>query len=184
MLIMSLNQRLNFGFGRLHENRIQEFVSAILISWWKVCIFQTGIGILEVYLIGYQSLRKLDYLQIIRKSLFSLKNKNLKNDNIIWDLRKGLISKRKLPWVKIFNTITQLNEYGSLSSLFTQNICNDFSSCVMIHLLYFPQKTLKSDYHPPMVKNAFYLILTALFVLKIFKFLSWLFAHVEKTRFD
>ena len=173
MLIMSINQRLNFGF--------REFVSAILISWWKVCIFQTGIGILEVYLIGYQSLRKLDCLQIIRKSLFSLKNKNLKNDNIIWDLRKGLISERKHPWVKIFNIITQLNEYDSLSSLLTLNIYNDFLSCVMIHLLYLPQKTLKSNSHPPMVKNAFYFIIKALFVLKIFKFLSWLFRHVEKT---
>ena len=34
-----------------------------------------------------------------------------------------------------------------------------------------------------MIKNAFYLTLKALFVLKITKFLSWLFAHVEK-RFD
>ena len=31
-----------------------------------------------------------------------------------------------------------------------------------------------------MMKNAFYLILKALFVLKIFKFSSWLFGHVEK----
>ena len=32
-----------------------------------------------------------------------------------------------------------------------------------------------------MMKNAFYFILKALFVLKIFKFLSRLFGHVEKT---
>ena len=32
-----------------------------------------------------------------------------------------------------------------------------------------------------MMKNAFYFILKGLFVLKIFKFLSWLFTHVEKT---
>ena len=31
------------------------------------------------------------------------------------------------------------------------------------------------------MKNAFYFILKALFVLKIFKFLSWLFASVEET---
>ena len=31
------------------------------------------------------------------------------------------------------------------------------------------------------MKNAFYFILKALFVLKIFKFLSWLFGHAEKT---
>ena len=30
------------------------------------------------------------------------------------------------------------------------------------------------------MKNAFYFILQALFVLKVFKFLSWLFGHVEK----
>ena len=32
-----------------------------------------------------------------------------------------------------------------------------------------------------MMKNAFYFILEALFVLKIFKFLSRLFGHLEKT---
>ena len=31
------------------------------------------------------------------------------------------------------------------------------------------------------MKNAFYLILKALFVLKIFKILSWVFGHIEKT---
>ena len=37
---------------------------SILIDY-KVCIFQTGIGILEVYLIGYQSLRKLNCLRTV-----------------------------------------------------------------------------------------------------------------------
>ena len=32
-----------------------------------------------------------------------------------------------------------------------------------------------------LMKNAFYFILKALFVLEIFKLLSWLFVHVEKT---
>ena len=31
-----------------------------------------------------------------------------------------------------------------------------------------------------MMKNAFYFNIKALFVLKLFKFLSWLFGHVEK----
>ena len=31
------------------------------------------------------------------------------------------------------------------------------------------------------MKNAFYFILKALFVLKIFKLLSWVFEHIEKT---
>ena len=30
------------------------------------------------------------------------------------------------------------------------------------------------------MKNAFYFTLKAIFVLKVFEFLSWLFAHVEK----
>ena len=34
-----------------------------------------------------------------------------------------------------------------------------------------------------MIKNAFYFILKALFVLRTFKSLSWLFGHVEKTTF-
>ena len=38
-----------------------------------------------------------------------------------------------------------------------------------------------NDSPSKMMKNAFYFILKALFVLKIFKFLSWVFAHVEKT---
>ena len=56
------------------------------------------------------------------------------------------------------------------------------------------QDLLKSDSHLPknfvlicliesplkMMKNVFYFILKALFVLKIFKFLSGLFGHVEK----
>ena len=31
------------------------------------------------------------------------------------------------------------------------------------------------------MKNIFYSIFKAIFILKLFKFLSWLFGHVEKT---
>ena len=41
-------------------------------------------------------------------------------------------------------------------------------------VIYFIESPLK------MLKNAFYFTLKALFVLKIFKFLSWLFGHVEE----
>ena len=58
----------------------------------------------------------------------------------------------------------------------------------------FPKQCLKSDFHLPQnfilftsmialqkwSKNAFYFILKVLFVFNIFKFLSWLFEHVEK----
>ena len=38
-----------------------------------------------------------------------------------------------------------------------------------------------NDSPSKMMKNAFYFLLKALFVLKIFKFLSWLFGQIEKT---
>ena len=41
-------------------------------------------------------------------------------------------------------------------------------------------KEFSSEKLEKMMKNTFYFILKALFVLKIFKFLSWFFAHVEK----
>ena len=44
-----------------------------------------------------------------------------------------------------------------------------------IYIICFIESPLK------VTKNAFYFILKALFVLKIFKFLSWLFGHVGKT---
>ena len=91
LYIMSVNQRLNFGFGRLHENQIQESVSVILIVDYKVCIFQTRVGILEVHhrlsiLEVYDRLSVTSQTRLFinikkLKSLFSLKNKNLMNDN-------------------------------------------------------------------------------------------------------
>ena len=76
-------------------------------------------------------------------------------------------------------------------------IFNNFSSnsnCVKIIQKKTTPNILKSDSNLPkknfficfngspskMIKNAFYFILKSLFVLKTFKFLSWLFGHVEK----
>ena len=44
-----------------------------------------------------------------------------------------------------------------------------------VYFISFSESSLKRT------KNAFYSIWKALFVLKIFKFLSWLFAHIVKT---
>ena len=44
-----------------------------------------------------------------------------------------------------------------------------------------PSKKITIESPLKIIKNAFYFILNVLFVLKIFKFLSWLFGHVEKT---
>ena len=38
-----------------------------------------------------------------------------------------------------------------------------------------------NDSSSKMMKNVFYFVVKALFVLKVFKFLSWLFRHAEKT---
>ena len=43
-----------------------------------------------------------------------------------------------------------------------------------------PSQFLISESPLKMMKKAFYFTLKSLFVLKIFKFLSWLFGHVEK----
>ena len=49
------------------------------------------------------------------------------------------------------------------------------SPSIKICFICFNESSLK------LMKNAFYFILKALFVLKIFRFFSWLFGHVEKT---
>ena len=59
-------------------------------------------------------------------------------------------------------------------------------SCIFVNVWLSPSKkgfffVFFNDSFPKMMENAFYFILKALFVLKIFKFLSWLFGHVEKT---
>ena len=38
-----------------------------------------------------------------------------------------------------------------------------------------------NDSPSKMMKNAFYFIVKSIFVLKVFKFLSWFFGYVEKT---
>ena len=72
------------------------------------------------------------------------------------------------------------------------DVLKNFAKFAIKHLA--PNVFLKSDFYPSkkivlllqwkpykVMKNAFYSILNALFVLKIFKFLSWLFGHTEKT---
>ena len=61
-----------------------------------------------------------------------------------------------------------------------------FNGLWLYHLksaLTFQKKLFISFNNSPskMMKNSFYFILKALFVRKIFKVLSWLFGHVEKT---
>ena len=55
-----------------------------------------------------------------------------------------------------------------------------------VGLLRSPQKYFICFNESPLnvLENAFYFILKALFVLIIFKLLSWLFAHADKTALD
>ena len=59
-----------------------------------------------------------------------------------------------------------------------------FNGCSLIQLKpdsHLPKKIIYFNGSPlKMMKNAFYFILKALFGLKIYKFFSWLFGHVEK----
>ena len=61
-----------------------------------------------------------------------------------------------------------------LNSNLPQKILIYFIDSLKKFLIYFIESLLK------MLKNAFYIIFKALFVLKIFKFLSWLFGHMDK----
>ena len=56
-----------------------------------------------------------------------------------------------------------------------QSVKNGLSPSTKICVICFIESPLK------MIKNAFYFILKALSFLKIFKFLSWVFGHIEKT---
>ena len=58
-----------------------------------------------------------------------------------------------------------------MHSIFKVRLSRSKKNCV-IYMIESPSK---------MAKNTFYFILKALFVLKIFKFLSQLFGHVGKT---
>ena len=81
------------------------------------------------------------------------------------------------------------NSYMSWSTMFVslKQRCVGFSIFNSVSFLLksdslLPKKIFICFYGSPLkMKNAFYFILKALFVLRIFKFLSWLFGHREKT---
>ena len=68
------------------------------------------------------------------------------------------------------NTVHSLQEYKEYNDLKSDS--HLFTKNLVICFIESPLKIMKND---------FYFILKAIFVLKIFKLLSWLFGHVEKT---
>ena len=107
LYIMFVNQKPNFRFGRLDENQVQKSVSVILISWLQSLYFSNGIGVGIGIFEVYHRLSVTSQAQFFTnnklKSSFSLKNKNLMNDNI---------KESSLEF------LTQLDERDSLSSLY------------------------------------------------------------------
>ena len=102
----------------------------------------------------------------------------------IWESCLKLIFMTRLPFLnkrksKFYNQTeiaqnkhhTQLHKMNPAQMIFKVWFSPSKKYCVIC----FIESPLK------MMKNTFYVILKALFVLKIFKFLSWLFGHVEKT---
>ena len=98
-------------------------------------------------------------------------------------------------WIltRAFKLSTRAFKLSTRNSCFTvSHNCHSF--CFLNNfLLSSDSASLKSDSHLPKKyyllqlqpfkndENAFYFILKAIFVLKIFRFLSWLLGHVEKT---
>ena len=72
-------------------------------------------------------------------------------------------------FIKPFSSIIKKSHDKNL------NILKSGSHLSKTYVICFIESPLK------VMKNAFYLVLKALFVLKIFKFLSWLFGHAGKT---
>ena len=87
--------------------------------------------------------------------------KHLQTDVVFW-LYENLWCNKVLPYpCSIKDRLTYLNLVSHLPKKLFYICFNDNPS--------------------KMMKNAFYFILKMLFVLRIFRFLSWLFGHVEKT---
>ena len=81
-------------------------------------------------------------------------------------------------------TITILNQENIFKCIITKSellTLIDISTLLLITLINVGLSRSKKFRASKMMKNAFYFISKPLFVLKIFKFLSWLFGHVEKT---
>ena len=71
------------------------------------------------------------------------------------------------------NTVHSLQEYKKYNDLKLDS--HLFTKHLVICFIESPLKIMKND---------FYFILKTFFVLKIFKLLSWLFGHVEKTFYE
>ena len=82
----------------------------------------------------------------------------------------------------LFKAILQFSHFSAatikeLAQPFSQTWCTDLILKAGLSPFFICFNVSPSE----MMKNVFYFILKALFVFKVFKFLSWSFGHVEKT---
>ena len=87
--------------------------------------------------------------------------------------------------IKLLNFDTVIEKFhGSMRHSLKQicSSCNDISPGLLKSDPHLPKKKFTCFNNTPSkkMKNAFHFILKALFILKIFKFFSWPFEHVEK----
>ena len=97
--------------------------------------------------------------KVLSKQFWRCKNRLQQNQHTVTE------------WINVSNNIIEM------PNLSIANFKVGLSPSKNILFYFFNESSLK------MMKNAFYFILKALFVLKIFKFLSWHLGHVEKTAY-
>ena len=115
-----------------------------------------------------------------RKSLFFYNPNNyisLSHSHAVTYTKSSKISSSLIVIIQLKYGLTFEMQYSFISYIFSVEIffkvglSTSKKNCVIC----FIESPLK------VIKNAFYFILKALFVLKVFKFLSWLFGHGGKT---
>ena len=138
---------------------------------------------------------------IINLLLFNLNDCTFKGfEYITWFFKQFIVSFSVIRQCKTFQIMLfhRANAWLRLSSFTVHLLLNSFdvllNNPLIFALLFGITETITTDSRLPknfficfnespskMMKNAFHYILQALFVLKILKFLSWLFGHAEKT---
>ena len=104
-----------------------------------------------------------------------LTNNHMFGSGYFWDKSPSWFL--KIP--RFIRTISKFNRMHS-GNLFRIALPNMWLLVLIKGPLSGLRKFLATESSLKITKNAFYFTLKALFVLKIFKFLSWLFGHVEK----
>ena len=136
--------------------------------WWrKHCATRTNCALKSIFRKWY--LRKISYPFI----------------NLSWTVYSGI-------HIKHFWMLTLSCEKGKkVENKNCEHFLDYFFTSGMLQNVAYSITTLEVGVSPSkqdffllqwkLFKNAFYFVLKALFILKVFKFLSWFFGHVEKT---